>query len=129
MPHLTIEHSANVADHVDLEALLDAVHERAAASPLLPLAGLRTRLVPRERYRIADGDPANMFVAVTARIGAGRSDEEKERLLHELVDAVMSVLGPVQERHPLAVSLEITEIDPRFRVNRNNLHERLEPSP
>ena len=34
MAHIIIEHSANLADHHDIDALVEAVHEAAAAHGL-----------------------------------------------------------------------------------------------
>ncbi len=93
MPHLTLEYSANLADVADIDGLVRAVHEAALATGIAPLDGLRTRAVPREHYAIADLEPDNMFLAVTARLGAGRSDDDKHRLLDGLLAAVDHYLG------------------------------------
>ena len=69
MPHLTIEYSANVADHVDIDRLVGALHDAALATGVAALDALRTRAVRREHYAIADRHPDNAFVAVTARLG------------------------------------------------------------
>ena len=69
MPHIIIEYSANLAELTDIDALVATVHAAALDDGLPALDALRTRAVAREHYRIADGDPAYGFVAVTARIG------------------------------------------------------------
>jgi len=119
MPHLTIEYSSNLADVVDIDGLVRTVHEAALATGIAPLDALRTRAVGRTHYAIADRDPDNMFLAVTARLGAGRSDDDKQRLLDALLVAVDQYMGSAQRT--LMISVEYQEIDPTFRINKNNL--------
>lgn len=119
MPHLVIEHSDNVAELVDIAALVDALHDAALATGIAPLDALRTRAVGRQHYAIADRDPENAFIAVTARLGAGRSHAEKRTLLDALIAALEKTLGDAQRN--VMFSVEFQEIDPDFRINKNNL--------
>ena len=75
MPHLILEYSSNVADRVDIDGLVDAVHDAALATGIAPLDALRTRAVERRYYAIADRHADNAFVALVARLGAGRTDD------------------------------------------------------
>jgi 5-carboxymethyl-2-hydroxymuconate isomerase len=125
MPHITIEYSSNVAEHCDIGALVEVVHERARATEVAPLAGIRTRAVAREFYRIADGNPAHGFVSLHAQLGPGRTPEVKKDLLVQLLEAMNEVLGPVQESNPLAISAKLTEIDAEYRINQNNVGDHL----
>lgn len=128
MPHIIIEHSANLADLTDIDALVLTVHEAALDDGLPALAGLRTRAAPRKHYRIADGDPAYGFVSVTARIGPGREPAAVQRFLKRLIDTVDGALAPLQPDHPVAVSAEVQLIDPAMRINRNHIHTHLAQS-
>jgi 5-carboxymethyl-2-hydroxymuconate isomerase len=123
MPHLTVEYSANLAAVADIGGLLDAVHDAALATGVFPPGGTRTRGERRDEYRIADRHPENMFVHVTARIGHGRDAETRKRAGEALMAAVTGFLDPVFARHPLAISLEIQEIDPILNFKKNNNHE------
>jgi len=119
MPHLIIEYSANVADVVDVDELVDALHDAALGSGTAPLDALRSRAVAREHYAIADRDPSNMFIAVIARLGAGRPDAEQERFVQLLMDALDQHLG--ERQATMMLSVEYQEIDPGRRINKNNL--------
>lgn len=127
MPHLTIEYTANVADHHDVQRLVDVVHAAALGHGLAPLDALRTRAAPRPHYRIADGDPDHAFVAIHARIGPGRTVEERTSFITAVLDAAERALA--EDASPLAVawSIELTEIDPELRINRNHVRERMHP--
>ncbi len=119
MPHVIIEYSSNIEQLVDVQALLISVHEAALASRAVPSDALRTRLEPRLSYLIADAYADNAFVAVTARLGPGRTPDEKHALMTVLLTAVESALGAAAANAMLSVELQ--EIDAEFRVNKNNL--------
>jgi 5-carboxymethyl-2-hydroxymuconate isomerase len=121
MPHLIIEHSANVAELADIQSLVDQLHAAALDNGLPAISVLRTRAVSRNRYRIADGGSSYAFVVITARIGPGRSAADKRAFLECLIDAAERELAPAMKRLTIAFSAEIQEIDPEFRINRNHI--------
>ena len=125
MPHIIIEHSANLAELTDIGELVEAVHAAALDDGLPALDALRTRAVSRQHYRIADGDPAYGFVYLTARIGPGREPETIQRFLNRLIDTVDEVLAPLQSDHPVALSAEVQLIEPTMRINRNHIRAHL----
>ena len=126
MPHITIEHSANVGTHHDIAALVDAVHAAALEHGLAPPDGLRTRAVSRDHYRVADGHPDHAFIAIAVRIGPGREATAKSSFLETVLNAAEARI--TAESSPLAVawSAELTEIDEQFRINRNHVRTRLQ---
>ncbi|MEX2126142.1 MAG: 5-carboxymethyl-2-hydroxymuconate Delta-isomerase [Woeseia sp.] len=121
MPHQTVEYSANLDNTIDVDALLRCVHEAALATGIFPLAGLRTRAARRDHYRIADGHPENAFVHVLLRIRSGRSPADRERAADSISQALFDFLEPVSAGRPLAISLDIQEIDPQTNRKNNNL--------
>jgi 5-carboxymethyl-2-hydroxymuconate isomerase len=121
MPHLIIEHSANVANHIDIDELVGVLHEAALDTGIAALDALRTRAARREHYAIADRHPDNGFVAVTARLGAGRSDADRRRFVEALMDALEGALGDACRT--MMLSVEYQAIDPADRINRNHLRE------
>jgi len=125
MPHVTIEYSSNVAAHHDIASLVDVVHRAALDHGLPPADGHRTRAAERSIYRIADGDPNHAFIAMHCRIGPGRDADTKQSFIETLLDAAEAHLD--QTPSPLAImwSIELTEIDPDFRINRNHVRTRI----
>ena len=105
----------------DIDGLVDAVHDAAIDSGLAPVDALRTRAVGRNHVAIADRHVDNRFIAVIARIGPGRSDEQKKQLADVLIDAVEDFIGAEAAR----LSSEVQEIDAEFRVNRNGVRDRM----
>ena len=123
MPHITIEHSANVAEHHNIDALVAAVHSAALENGLPSLPSLRTRAVSRQHYRISTGDPGFGFVAITCRIAPGRDAEAKQSFLKQVLDAAEAQLNSEGCPLHIAWSIEITETNPEFRINRNRVRD------
>ena len=73
----------------------------------------------REHYAIGDRHPDNMFIALTARLGAGRSDDDKAMFVRAMMDALTDYLG--EATATMMLSVEYQEIDPRWRINENHL--------
>ena len=126
MPHITIEYSANVADHHDIDALVEVVHQAALDHGLASLDALRTRAADREHYRIADGQPDHAFIALAARIGPGRDLEARTSFLEQVLFAAVHRIESADSPLAIAWSAELTEIDPETRINRNRVRARLQ---
>jgi len=122
VPHLIIEYSANVAEHHDIEQLLDAIHRATLDLEVAPVAGVRIRAIRQDQYRIADGtDPNHAYIAMVARLGPGRDDATKARVIEALLDAGEAQLATEPSPLVIAWSLEVQEIDANYRVNRNHI--------
>lgn len=125
MPHLTIEYSSNLGHRMDIADLVGAIHQAALETGIFPVGGTRTRAVARTDYAIADGDPENMFVHLQAHIAKGRDDATKELVTEALFGALCDGLAEIYASVPLAISFELTEIEPVHSRRKNNIHDRL----
>ena len=124
MPHIIAEYSANLEDHLDVQALVDDLHQAAIGVQVAEIVGIRTRAVARRQFRVADGNPANGFVHITARLRRGRSAEQRKALGEALLTAADKRLASVYPTHPVAMTVEVHEIDPDMTFRRNTLRER-----
>jgi len=125
MAHIVIEYSAGLRDRLALPALLSAVHQAALQTGIFPIGGLRTRAYEAQHYVIADGHPDNAFVHLSLKVGHGRDLDIRKRACETIFEAVCRELAPLYESQPLAISLEMQEIDPVLTFKKNNLHERV----
>lgn len=123
MPHQIVEYSGNLDSDIDIDELLGALHEAAVGLDVLPTAGIRTRAVRRDYYRIADGNEDNAFINVTLRIAAGRTPEQKKEAGDKLFDTLKRFVDEIYSTRPLALSFEIQEIDPEFRWKQGNIRD------
>jgi len=125
VPHQIIEYSANLESQVDIQELVDFVHEVATGIEVFPLGGLRTRAARRDHYKIADGHPDNAFLHLTWKLGSGRPEEVRKAAGDLMFDKLCGFLEPVSVESPLAISFEIQEIHPVLTYKKNNLREHM----
>jgi 5-carboxymethyl-2-hydroxymuconate isomerase len=125
MPHLNIEYSANLEEVLDVQALVDRIHETALQTGIFPLGGVRTRAEARKYYRIANGNPDAGYIHLMVRIGAGRDVETRRRAGDRIFGALCDFMDELYRSRPLALSFELHEIPPDMAWRKNNLHELL----
>ena len=127
MPHITVEWTDNLADAVDITALMTLIADNFRNSDgMFPLGGIRVRGIRLSDYVIADGAPDNAFIHITAKIGAGRSADALQSFFSRLFDAVVALLGDLFDRRGLALSLYVEEADEAGSFKRNSIHHRLQ---
>lgn len=125
MPHQIIEYSSNLESRMDVQALVDGLHQVAMDTDGLPIGGLRTRAARRDQYQIADRHPDNAFVHVILKLGHGRPMEVKKAFGEIIFSALCELLEPVAKKSPIAISFEIQEIHPELTWKKNNLREHM----
>jgi len=86
------------------------------------VAGIRVRAIRCESYAIGDGSTANAFVDISIRIRGGRPAELKERTVGAVFDAARAFLAPQLETIPMALSLELRDIDPAYSPKINSMN-------
>ena len=125
MPHQIIEYSANLESMMDVQALIDGMHQAAAETEGLPLGGLRTRAARRDLYQIADRHPDNAFVHVILKLGHGRPEAVRQAFGDRLYPILCGLLAPIAQNSPIAISMEIQEIHPHLTWKKNNIREHM----
>lgn len=123
MPHLIVEYSTNLAGNFHRPALAKRLADAAVATGAFPLAGIRVRFHPVEDYRIADGHPDNAFLHLMVRMDHGRDRDARKAAGQAIFDALCGFFADVEKRRPLALSMEMAEIDPDLNFKRGNLRE------
>ena len=124
MPHIVVEYSANLEAEIEPMRLVRAVHAAALAQPIFEAAGVRTRAARREYFAVADGDPSHAFIAVTARIGPGRSEQARKAASEAIMAALFAAVEAIYQTRGLVLSVEVTELDAGGMTRRNGLRER-----
>ena len=124
MPHVIVEYSANIEADITPQRLVEEIHSAAITSGIAEPVAVRTRLMRREHYRVGDGSPENAFVHIDIRARKGRSMEQKKAMVQTIYDQANKTLDVVFKARPLALTVEIHEIDPDTRLLRNGMRER-----
>lgn len=126
MPHLYVEYSANAEQIIAIDELLDALYDTALQTGVFPLGGIRVRAQRIDNYRIADCDPGNAYVHVTALLGSGRPLDVRRRVGESLFATLRETCADAFHDHPLALSLTMQELHPELNFKQNNLHQYVE---
>lgn len=114
MPHLRFDHARDLGRQVDLAGFAEHMRAAMADTGLFPLGGIRVRGHAADHEAVADGAPGWLWLDMELRIGQGRSEADKDRLVETLYTAAVGFLAPKLGATPFALSLELREIDPRF---------------
>ncbi len=126
MPHFQIDYSGNLDGKVDIAGLCETIRATAARIETFPMPGIRVRAVRVDHYAIADGDPKHGFVHILIRLRAGRAPEVKQDASQRIFDAARTFLAPVMSGHPIALSLEMRDIDPELSPGTGTIRDHLE---
>ena len=122
MAHFIYEYSANLpADVLNLPGLMEKMHNAAAASGVFPLAGMRSRAIRCEEFRVGDGNPDNGFVNLSMKVGAGRDLDTRMAMGRSLFDILIEHLQPLFASRGLAVSFEMRELEEQVKFNHKNI--------
>lgn len=126
MPHLLIDYSPNMEDRADIAALCDTLRRAAIETGVLPMAGVRVRAVRADHVSIADGDPMHGYIDISVRLRGGRDLATREKAVAHIFAAARAFLEPAMDRYPIALSLEMRDIDPalspKYGTIRNHLN-------
>lgn len=125
MPHIILEYSANMEERSDMAALCDHLRRAAIATGVLPMAGVRVRAHRADHVSIADGNPAHGFVDISLRLRGGRDLATRKAAAATLFEAAQSFLAPALAQHPIALSLEVRDIDPELSPKTGTIRDHL----
>ena len=126
MPHLTVEHSANLETDVDMAAFCAAMRDAMVATGIFPLGGIRVRAFPCHTYVIADGTPEFAYLNMICRVGHGRDEDVRKAAAETIYAAAEDHLKPLVDGRPFALSLDLDELSPVTSLKRfNTVHTHL----
>ena len=123
MPHFIAEYSANLQDSVDFQDLFQQINDFLGNTGVFPLGGIRSRAIRLDQYRVADGKHDYAFVHMTLKVGSGRDLETRQKVATELFALIEQFFLPLKAERLLAVSFEMTELDPVLNFKSNNIHQ------
>ena len=118
MPHFIYEYSANLPEEqIDFPGLMETMQLTAAGTGEFPLPGMRSRAIKCEHFRVGDGAPDKGFINLSMKVGRGRDLETRLRCGKLLFDTMKAHLQPLLDKHPVALSFEMRELDEHVKFN------------
>ena len=121
MPHIAIDYSSNVTDLVEIEGLVQRVHEAAMAAGIFELGSVRTFARQAVAARVGDGAVCNRFVRIDARIAPGRSSDVRQAALVAFFKAAERHLQSAIDLGAIALQVEMTKFDRSNVLSRNTM--------
>lgn len=121
MPHLSIEYSANLETHVDMGGFCEHLRKAGIETGIFPLAGIRVRATRCDHYAIADGNPEHGFIDISVRLRAGRPMDARKAATAHIFEAAEDFLSEIIAARPIALSLEMRDIDPDLSPKLNTI--------
>lgn len=112
MPHLIIDYSANMEERTDISELCDVLRLAAIETGVFPMPGIRVRAVRADHVCLADGESKHGYVDISIRLRAGRDLKTRKAATEQIFAAAHHFLEPVMALYPIALSMEMRDIDP-----------------
>ncbi len=110
MPHIILEHSANLLDSPDLGTLFGDLQARAVAVGGFNPALFKCRRISNDYCRSGDGNAQNAFVAVQIAILSGRDQATISALGKGLIEVLQRHYPRSIAERRCDVSVEVREI-------------------
>lgn len=110
MPHLLLEHTANLAAPLDHRALLDELHAVMSRTGEFNPGDIKGRILAHEHHRAGDGDPRRVFAHLTVSIKSGRSVEFRKQLSTDLLTVLQRAFARTWSVRPTDLTVDVREM-------------------
>ena len=114
MPHLILEHSANLDEQTNFTALFKQCHRYLAEHLPTDIQSCKSRALAYSDYFVGDGQVKTAFVHLTLKIMAGRTADTLDRVGKQLLVYLQNYFAPAGQQQQLALSLEIVELSAAY---------------
>lgn len=112
MPHIIVDYSARMEDWADMPGFCNALRLAAIETGVFAMPGVRVRAFRADHVSMVDGRDLYGYIDIGVRLRGGRPIEAKTAATQHIFDAAQAFLAPVLAQHPIALSLEMRDIDP-----------------
>ncbi|MGI9503538.1 MAG: 5-carboxymethyl-2-hydroxymuconate Delta-isomerase [Geminicoccaceae bacterium] len=125
MPHIAIEYSANLEEAVDMHGFCETLRIAGIETGIFPMPGIRVRAHRCDHYAIADGASKHGFIDIAVRLREGRPQAKKEAATAHLFATGRAFLVSAFDRHSIALSMEMRDIDARLSPKHGTIRDHL----
>ncbi len=109
MPNLVMEYSNSVDEQVNVQLLLEDLHQAAIDSGLFELSSIKSRALPCHQWLIGEQEDSVDFIHITFDLLCGRSEEQKTALSHQLMNVLQAQASSVY-----SLTINIRDMDKKF---------------
>jgi 5-carboxymethyl-2-hydroxymuconate isomerase len=106
MPNLVMEYSNSVDERVNVQGLLEDLHQVTLQCGLFDVGSVKSRALRCHNWLIGDEGDSVDFIHISFELLAGRSDEQKRDLSRQLMDVLQQ-----QASHVRSLTVNIRDMD------------------
>ncbi|MGO1189852.1 5-carboxymethyl-2-hydroxymuconate Delta-isomerase [Vibrio casei] len=88
MPHVVMEYSNSIEERVNVQALLEDLHQVTIQSDLFEVSDIKSRMIRIHHWLVGDLDDSADFIHITLELLEGRNEEQKNALAQSLMSAL-----------------------------------------
>ena len=83
------------------------------------------RAFKADHVSIADGDPKHGYIDISVRLRGGRDLDTRKRATARIFETARDFLAPLMARRPIALSIEMRDIDPELSPKTGTIRDHL----
>ncbi|WP_070969778.1 5-carboxymethyl-2-hydroxymuconate Delta-isomerase [Vibrio sonorensis] len=106
MPNLVMEYSNSVDERVNVQGLLEDLHEVALHSGLFDAPSVKSRALRCHHWLVGEEGDSVDFIHISFELLDGRTDEQKRELSRELIKVLEQQAG-----HVRSLTVNIRDMD------------------
>ncbi len=106
MPNLVLEYSNSVEERVNIQGLLEDLHQVVLNSGLFEASSVKSRTLRGHHWLIGDVGDDEDFIHIAFELVEGRTQEQKREISKQLMDILVS-----QASHVYSLTVDIRDMD------------------
>jgi 5-carboxymethyl-2-hydroxymuconate isomerase len=110
MPHLTLEHTANIKQEIDCATLFSGLHQILTVLGGINIENCKSRANRLDNYYIGQSDESNAFVHLEISLMQGKTTELQQAIGIQCLNLLKEYFDPSFSKLALQITVEITEI-------------------
>ena len=110
MPHLTLEHTANIKQDIDTVTIFYGLHQILSTTGGINIENCKSRTVRLDNYYIGRAVKSNAFVHLDISFMEGKPAELQQAIGEQCLSLLMEYFGPSLSKHKLQITVAINEI-------------------
>ena len=107
MPHLIMEYSNSAEDRLNMQGLLEDLHQVAIDSELFSVNDVKSRTIRVHSWLVGDKGNSADFIHITVELLSGRTPEQKRELSRGLMDVLAE-----QASHIDSLTINVRDMEP-----------------
>jgi 5-carboxymethyl-2-hydroxymuconate isomerase len=107
MPHLIMEYSNSAEERLNMQGLLEDLHQVAIDSELFSINDVKSRAIRVHSWLVGDKGNSVDFIHLTVELLSGRTAEQKRELSRELMDILAE-----KASHIDSLTINVRDMEP-----------------